>query len=356
MQRKIPKGRGAVVNPTNRFENIHLIDDSEHLCETDVPTPPRLTTQFLPDESRTIICRNDSPDIPFRFSVNPYRGCEHGCAYCYARPTHETLGMNAGLDFESQILVKYRAVDLFRNELNQPPWEGDLVAFSGVTDCYQPIERKLLLTRGLVEVAAEANQAIGIVTKNVLLMRDVDLLAAMAEKRLVQVYLSVTTLDHSLSRELEPRTASPTAKLRAIRELTENGIPVGVMVAPIIPGLNDHQIPQILEACREAGAQSAQYLLLRLPLAVRPIFLEWLGEFRPLARDKVEAMIRDTRDGQWNDSQFGRRHKGQGSYAEQIGNMFRTFAARCGLDQPLPPVDHSLFRPPRFANGQMHLF
>ena len=355
--RKIPTGRGAVINPTNRFESARLEDDTDHLSAEDLAArPSRIATQFLPDEARTVICKNDSPDIPFRYSINPYRGCEHGCAYCYARPGHETLGMNAGLDFEAKILVKFQAADLFRSELNHPTWQGELLALSGVTDCYQPAERQFRITRGLLEVAAEANQVIGIVTKNVLLLRDLDLLAAMAVKNLVHVFLSVTTLDQTLSRQLEPRTASPTAKLRAIRELAGHGIPVGVMVAPVIPGLNDHEVPNILEACRDAGAQSAHYLLLRLPLAVRPIFLEWLAEFRPQARAKVESLIRQTRKGKWNDSQFGRRHRGQGNYAQGMEDLFRTFSARYGLNQKLPPLDTSHFCPPRKANGQLRLF
>ena len=357
MKRKISTARGAVVNPANRFESTCLEDDLEQLSEEELSSAPhQVSTQFLTDESRTIICQNDSPDIPFRYSMNPYRGCEHGCAYCYARPGHENLGMNAGLDFETKILVKFHAADLLRHELNQPSWRGDLLAISGVTDCYQPAERHFRITRGLLEVAAEAHQVIGIVTKNVLLLRDQNLLAAMAQKNLVHVFLSVTTLEQKLSRQLEPRTSAPAAKLRAISELCAAGVPVGVMVAPIIPGLNDHEIPAILEACRDAGALSAHYLLLRLPLAVQPVFLEWLKAYRPLARAKVESLIRQTRQGQLNDSQFGRRHVGQGNYAKGLANMFRTFSTRYGLNNKLPPLDRTQFRPPRTASGQMHLF
>ena len=349
--------RGAVVSPPNRFESTYVEDDWEQLPADELVTEPRkLRTEFFADEAKTIICENNSPDIPFRYSINPYRGCEHGCAYCYARPGHEMLGMNAGLDFESKILVKYEAPNLLRRELNKPSWQGDVLALSGVTDCYQPAEHRFRLTRGLLEVMLEALQPTGIVTKNVRVLRDLDLLVPLAEKSLVHVFLSITTLNDVCARKLEPRTATPDAKLRAIRELTAAGIPVGVMVAPVIPGLNDREMAAILEASRDAGATAAGYILLRLPLAVAPIFMEWLSTHYPSARSRVEALIRETRDGRLNDAEFGRRQSGQGTYAEALGRMFQMFVRKYGLDQRLPLLDRSRFRPPSIPGEQLRLF
>lgn len=350
-------GRGSQLEPPNRFERMHLEADREHADPTESDGPARrLTTQFLPDRTRRIIVSNDSSDIPFRFSINPYRGCEHGCAYCYARPGHEYLGLNAGLDFESKILVKHDAAELLRAELAEPSWQGDMLAISGVTDCYQPAERRFRLTRGLLEVLLEARNALGLITKNALVARDLDLLAPLAELRLVHVYLSVTTLDAELARTLEPRTSPPQMRLQAIARLCQAGVPVGVMAAPIIPGLNDHELPAILTAAKEAGAQTAGYTLLRLPMAVGPIFTDWLARHRPLAAERVLNLIRSTHDGKLNASQFGRRMRGAGPYAEQIQQTFRVFAARLGLDQRLPPVDLARFRPPAPRSGQLRLF
>lgn len=350
-------GRGAQVAPANRFEATRLVDDFEQLDETDdVLDDRRLATVFLDDDSKTIIRENDSPDISFRFSINPYRGCEHGCAYCYARPGHETLGMNAGIDFETKILVKRNAAALLRQELNRPSWPAETIAISGVTDCYQPIERKLRITRSCLEVLAEARQPCGVVTKNALITRDLDLLGPMAALRTFHAAISVTTLDHDLARVLEPRTSNPAARLRAIRELTAAGVPVRVMVAPIIPGLNDQEIPAILQAARDAGAGAASYVLLRLPYAVRPIFEDWLARSRPLAKPRVEALIRESRGGKMNDSRFNSRMRGQGAYAEQINQTFKVFAKMYGLDGPLPELDRSQFRPPVMDGAQRRLF
>ncbi len=350
-------GRGAGVNPPNRFERVHVEDDLEHVDPADeMPGERRVATVFLPNDSRRLITENDSPDVPFRYSINPYRGCEHGCAYCYARPGHETLGMNAGLDFETRVLVKYDAAELLRNELGKPNWQGEVIAISGVTDCYQPAERKFRITRGCLEVMLEARQPLGIITKNSLVTRDLDLLAPLAAQNLVHVHLSITTLDAELARTMEPRTATPQAKLLAIRELSAAGVPVGVMVAPIIPGLNDQHIPAVLEAAREAGASSASYVLLRLPLAVRPIFEEWLARNYPEKADRVLALIRSTREGRLNNSQFGKRMRGQGPYAEQINQAFKVFKKKYGLDRGLPPLDSTQFVPPKPRSGQMRLF
>ena len=351
-------GRAAQIRPPNRFESAHRADDFEQLADDDELFSERrvVQTQYLPDDSKTIIRENDSPDVPFRYSINPYRGCEHGCVYCYARPGHETLGLDAGLDFESKILVKYDAAKLLRRELARPAWDGDFIAMSGVTDCYQPVERKLRFTRACLEVMLEAWQPVGIITKNVLMLRDLDLLAPMAELRLVHVNLSITTLDAELARTMEPRTAAPSAKLRAIAELSAAGVPTRVMVAPIVPGLTDEETPNILKAAAEAGAQSAGYVLLRLPFAVLPIFQDWLARNFPLKKDRVESLIRSTRGGRMSDPRWGSRMRGEGAYAEQIERTFRVFAKKYGLDGPLPPLDSSQFRRPIDAAGQRSLF
>jgi DNA repair photolyase len=352
-----PIGRAAGAAPPNRFERVHAEDDFEQLADADeLPDVRRLPTQFLPDATQTLITENDSPDVPFRFSINPYRGCEHGCAYCYARPGHEMLGMNAGLDFETRILVKHEAPALLRAELARDGWSGEMISISGVTDCYQPAERQFQLTRGCLQVMLEARQPVGIVTKNVLVLRDLDVLQPMAVRRLAHVYISLTTLDNELARTMEPRTATPQARLRAIRELAAAGVPVGVMVAPIIPGLNDCEIPDILKAAREAGAQTAGYLLLRLPWAVRPIFEDWITRNYPDRAERVLSLIRSTRDGRMNDTQWGRRMRGQGPYAEQIAQTVKVFKQKLGLNRQLPALDSSQFTPPKPTSGQLRLF
>jgi DNA repair photolyase len=350
-------GRGSEIRPANRFERTRVEDDFEH-CEEDkeLPGARRVPTEFLPDRTQKIITENDSPDIGFRYSINPYRGCEHGCSYCYARPTHEMLGMNAGIDFETKVLVKHDAARLLRDELAAGGWRGEHIMLSGVTDCYQPAERQFRLTRLLLEVMLEARQAVSLITKNALVLRDLDLLKPMAELHLVQVYLSVTTLDGELARAMEPRTATPAARLRAVAELSAAGVPVGVMVAPVIPGLTDIEMPQILQAAKDAGAQAAGYVLLRLPWTVQPVFLEWLAANRPAVKDRVESLIRETRGGKLYDSTWKARQRGQGAYAEQIQQTFRVFAHKLGLDRSLPELDTSLFRPPRPSSGQLSLF
>lgn len=349
-------GRGAALSPTNRFERVATTPDFEHLVDEEDLIAPAPQTQFFPDQSKTLLSHNDSPDIPFSHSINPYRGCEHGCSYCYARPTHEYLGMGAGIDFESRIMVKYDAAKLFREALCKPGWKGELIVLSGVTDCYQPIERKLKLTRSILEVALEARQPIGIITKNALVARDVDLLAQLAEKQLTEVFVSITSLNAELIGKLEPRTSRPEARLRAIETLARHNIPVGVMTAPIIPGINDHEAPQILKAAKAAGARRAGYVYLRLPYAVAPMFLAWLEEHYPLAKPKVEALIRDSRDGELNKSKFGERMKGTGAYAESFKATFKAFCQKLGLNQERFPLDNSQFRPPKAAGGQRWLF
>ena len=290
-------GRGAHSNPANRFAKIETEQDFEQLeGNADFMRELRkVRTEYFDDDSQSILSENESPDIPFRYSLNPYRGCAHGCAYCYARPTHEYLGLSAGLDFESKIFVKRSAAQLLRAHLSRPAWHVEPIMFSGVTDCYQPAERHFRLTRSCLEVAAEFAQPINIITKNALVTRDIDILAEMAGRKLSRVAVSITTLEQSLAQKLEPRTSSPAARLRAIRQLTDAGIEVSVMVAPVIPGLNDSEIPAILAAAAEHGARYAGYILLRLPLTVKPVFLQWLDMHVPGQREKVVERIKQTR-------------------------------------------------------------
>jgi DNA repair photolyase len=302
------------------------------------------------------VTENVSPDVGFRFSLNPYRGCEHGCSYCYARPTHEYLGYDAGLGFETKILVKHDAPELFRAFLARPTWVPEPVAMSGVTDPYQPCERDYRLTRRCLAVAAAANQPVCLITKSTLVLRDLDLLAPMAARGLIHANVSVTTLDPALARAMEPRAAAPAARFRAIRELAAGGVPVRVLIAPVVPGLTDAEIPAILAAAREAGAAAAGYIMLRLPLSVGPVFLDWLDRVRPGLRNRVEGRVRDVRSGKLNDAAFGRRMSGTGELAGQIGQVFRVFARRHGLDGGLPPYDCSRFRPPPDSSGQGRLF
>lgn len=349
-------GRGARSIPTGRFEKVRREDDVEHLSEDDALAPRRLATEFLPDVAQSIVSENDSPDIPFRFSINPYRGCEHGCSYCYARPTHEYLGLSGGFDFETKIFVKHQAPQLLREWLMRGGGGGERVTMSGVTDCYQPVERELQITRGCLQVLAEAGQAVTIVTKNALVARDIDLLAPLAARRLIQVRISLTTLDAELSRSMEPRTSTPAAKLRAIRQLVEAGIPTGILMAPIIPGLTDSQIPQVLEAAHQAGAQSASYTMLRLPGVVESVFLQWLEAERPGDASRILAGVKAVRGGKLYDARFGSRMKGEGPIAEQIRSTFKVFARKYGLHQPLAGLDEGQFEPPERDPRQKRLF
>ncbi len=314
---------------------------------------PDPRTQFLRDASRSLITTNDSPDIGFEASINPYRGCETGCSYCYARPYHEYLGLSAGLDFETKILVKEDAPELLRAELGSPKWRPQVLAMSGVTDAYQPVERKLGITRRCLEVLAEFRNPVGIVTKHHLVTRDIDVLARLAEHRAVSVTLSVTTLDAELARVLEPRASAPRRRLDAIRALAQAGIPVGVNVAPVIPGLTDHEMLGIIEAAAEAGATHAGWIMLRLPFAVAPLFEQWLGEHRPLAKEKVLGRIREVRTGRLNDPRFGTRMSGEGVFAEQIANMFEVACRKAGFG-PGPRLSTAAFRVP--PGPQLELF
>ena len=318
------RGRGASWSPANRFEKLHVDLNDVDVVDVDPETEerPQRGTQYFRDETKSVITRNNSPDVGFETSLNPYRGCEHGCIYCYARPTHEYLGFSAGLDFESKIMVKTSAPELLRAELESPRWQPQTLVLSGVTDPYQPVERKLGITRGCLEVLARFRNPVAIITKNRLVTRDVDLLRDLAAQNGVAVNISVTSLDSNLQRVLEPRTSSPQARLDAIRQLRSAGIPTGVMVAPIIPGLTDHEVPKIIDACAKAGAQFAGYTIVRLPWAVAPLFEHWLEEHFPERKEKVLGRIRHLRGNRLNNSQWHTRMTGEGIFAEQIASMF----------------------------------
>ena len=346
--------RGAGFNPANRFETRHRVPDPEMDFEIDPEEVANPRTQFIPDLTQTAITSNDSPDIGFTHSINPYRGCEHGCIYCYARPTHEYLGFSAGIDFETRILVKERLPELLRGELQAPKWKPDVIAMSGVTDPYQPIERKLQLTRRCLAILAEFRNPVGIVTKNSLVTRDLDILLELARHQAVVVFVSLTTLDSNLRAIMEPRTSPPKARLAAIQRLSAAGVPVGVMIGPVLPGLTDHEIPALVEAAVKAGAQYAGKTILRLPLAVRPLFDDWLKRHFPDRRDKVLARIRDVRDGKLNDSNFGSRMTGQGKYADQLQQLFDVACRRQGIAGHWPSLSTTAFR--RCDQNQLELF
>src|SRR5213594_4573409 len=348
------RGRGASWSPANRFERLHVdltdidvVDD-----DPDAEERPRRATQYFRDDTKSIITRNSSPDVGFETSLNPYRGCEHGCIYCYARSTHEYLGFSAGLDFESKIMVKTNAPELLCAELESSRWHPQTLVMSGITDPYQPIERKLRITRRCLEVLAKFRNPVAIITKNRLVTRDIDLLCELTKYNAVAVNLSVTSLEPNLQRVLEPRTSSPQARLDAIRQLRSAGIPTGVMVAPVIPGLTDHEIPRILDRCAEAGAQFAAYTIVRLPWAVAPLFEHWLEEHFPDRKEKVIGRIRDLRGKRLNNSQWHTRMTGEGIFAEQIASMF---AVSCRRSRMLarPKLSCASFRRP---GAQLSLF
>jgi DNA repair photolyase len=344
------RGRGTSHNPANRFERLAVVRDG--WCAADDPAPE---TELLHDNSRSIIARNDSPDVGFDTTVNPYRGCEHGCIYCYARPYHEYLGFSAGLDFETKILVKHDAPDLLRAELAAPGWEPQTILLSGVTDPYQPVERRLRIARGCLEVLAECRNPVAITTKSHLVTRDIDLLSELAAHRAAAVCFTVTTLSDALQRTLEPRSSTPRRRLEAVAKMAAAGIPTAVNVAPVIPGLTDHEIPRIVQEAAEAGALTAGYIMLRLPLGVAPLFESWLERHYPDRKEKVLNRIRDMRGGKLYDSSYGKRGRGEGRYAKQIADMFDMACRRAGLDNDWPALSSAAFRrpPPR---GQLELF
>lgn len=337
-------GRGAAINPPNRFERLHLSADP--YADAEPEERPAPLTQFFEDASESLLTKNDSPDVGFAHGLNCYRGCEHGCAYCFARPYHEYLGWSSGLDFETKIMVKLRAPELLRHELSRPKWQAEPIAMSGATDCYQPAERHFKLTRGVLQVCAELRHPIFIITKNALVTRDLDVLSELARYNCVAVHVSVTSLDTDLAGKLEPRASRPAARLRAIRELTAAGIPVGVMVAPTIPGLTDHEMPAILDAAAEAGAKRAGYVLLRLPFAVKDVFESWLDRHVPGKKARILDRLKALHGGRLYDSTWRQRQTGGGVFAEQLRTMFDVACRRAGLNQEPLALSTGHFRKP----------
>jgi len=326
--------RGTTLNLHNRFEtrSTETFDDGWDKFAEDLQLPV-VETQFIPDQTKSIISYNESPDLPMMASINPYRGCEHGCSYCYARPSHEYLGYNSAVDFESKILVKHNAPELLRKEMLKPSWKPQVIMLSGNTDCYQPVERKLGITRKILEVCLEFKNPVGIITKNTVCLRDIDILSEMAKLDLVMMNFSITTLDLHLSRKLEPRTAAPYRKLEAIQKLSEAGVPCGVNNAPIIPGLNDGETPRILEESAKAGAISAGFIMLRLSYGNKDIFTDWLRRNVPMEADKVLKRIMMVRDGKLNETEFGTRMKGEGAYADYIKQQFNVYCRKYHLNE-----------------------
>jgi DNA repair photolyase len=349
------KGRGSLSNPVGRFERqkLEAADDGWYVEEQ----PDSIATTIEADRARSIISTNDSPDIPFEYSINPYRGCEHGCIYCYARPSHAYLGLSAGIDFETRLFYKADAGKLLEAELARPGYECKRIMLGANTDPYQPIERHQRVTREVLEVLARTRHPVSVITKGALILRDLDLLQDLARDGLVSVAVSITTLSAETKRVLEPRTASPAARLKVVQELNAAGVPTGVMVAPVIPAITDHEMEAILEAAAAAGAHWASYTLVRLPHEIKDLFRDWLSEHFPLKAAHVMSLIRDTRGGRDNDPQFGSRMRGTGPIAELLRARFQIACKRLGLNsgsRGIPQATH-LFRPPIVAGTQFSL-
>ncbi len=343
------KGRGAEENPRNRFvplEYDFVDEDVAQWTDQDISEAERPRTELFEDNTRTILARNESPDVSFDASVNPYRGCEHGCVYCFARPFHEYLGFSLGLDFESKILVKRDAPQLLRTELTKTSWKPKLVGFSGATDAYQPIERRLELTRGCLKVLAEFRNPTVLMTKNFLATRDIDVWQELAANNAGVVFFSTTTLDADLARKLEPRASSPRKRLEAVEAFAKAGVPVGVLTSPVIPGLTDHEIPGLLKAAADAGAQYASFTVLRLPHGVKNLFVSWLQRHFPDRESKVLNRIRELRDGKLSDPRYQERHRGDGIFAQQIAAMFQVSLKKNGLKRGAPKLTTANFRRP----------
>jgi DNA repair photolyase len=344
------RGRGSAENPANRFEKIEYIPDEEEISNGVSPK-----TEYYRDSTRSIIAYNDSPDVGFDAGINPYRGCEHGCIYCYARPTHEYFGLSLGLDFETKIFVKEDAPHLLRTELLSPKWKPQAIALSGNTDPYQPAERHFQLTRECLRVLAEFRNPVGIVTKNYLVTRDIDILKTLSEYDAALVAVSVTTLDPNLARAMEPRTSQPEYRLKAIQKLSENGIPAMVLVAPVIPGLTDHEMVKIVQSAVDAGARQAGYIMLRLPYGVGALFQNWLERHYPDKKNKVLNRILSIRGGMLNTSEFYERMKGVGVYAEQVRKIFELSCRKAGIEGNKFELSSENFRRPG-TSEQLNLF
>lgn len=348
------KGRGALSNPQGRFDRTGLeaFDDGWYREEA----PESVATTLQPDSARSVITTNDSPDVGFEYSINPYRGCEHGCIYCYARPSHAYMGLSSGLDFETRLFYKADVRTVLEAQLARPGYVCKPIMLGANTDPYQPVERRLAVTRTVLEVLAAARHPVSLITKGVGVVRDIELLSEMARDNLTAVTVSVTTLDADIKRTLEPRAAAPQARLKVIRALADAGIPVGVMVAPVVPAITDHEMERILKAAVAAGARSAGYVLLRLPYEVKHLFKEWLAQHYPQRAQHVMSLVRDARGGRENDAQFGTRMRGTGAYAELIRSRFALARRRLGLDSMRSrPLETAHFRPPRRAGAQLQL-
>src|SRR5690242_20272330 len=348
-------GRGAVSNASSRYdrEKRVLFDDGWNDEEEELPA---LKTQLIRDTTRTIIARNTSPDISFDRSINPYRGCEHGCIYCFARPTHAYLGFSPGTDFESRLFAKPNAAELLAKELSAPGYVPRMIAIGTNTDAYQPIEKKMRIMRSILEVLRDFKHPVGIVTKSPLVLRDIDILSEMARENLAKVALSVTTLDRKLARTMEPRAGTPTRRLQAIKALSDAGIPTGVMFAPVIPALNDGEMEQVLSAAADCGARTAGYVLLRLPLEIKDLFREWLEANEPGRAKHVMSLIRQMRGGKDYDAQWSTRMKGTGPYAEMLAKRFQMAVKRTGLNKDSKPLSLTKFRKPPRTGDQLSLF
>jgi len=350
-----PRGRGAQSNATGRFESrVREAFDDGWTSDDEAPAP--LRTHVTPERAKTIISRNDSPDVGFDRSINPYRGCEHGCIYCYARPSHAYVGLSPGLDFESRIFFKPEAGRLLTRELSRPSYQPGVIHIGGNTDPYQPQERRLRVTRGVIETLERFAHPFSIITKSALILRDLDVIGPMGAAHLVRAAVSVTTLDRALARAMEPRAATPEKRLAAIRGLADAGCPVAVMFAPVIPGLNDHELEAVLERAAEAGATGAGYVVLRLPLEIKDLFREWLEAARPDRAARVMSLVRQMRHGKDYDVRWGERMKGDGPIAEIIGARFAAAKRRYGLDKPRAPLDLTQFKVPRAPTAQLDLF
>ncbi|MDP1911727.1 PA0069 family radical SAM protein [Brevundimonas sp.] len=349
------KGRGARSNASGRFEpeTVEAFDDG--WTGDDVEAAP-LRTTLTPEHARTIIAKNTSPDIGFDRSINPYKGCEHGCIYCYARPSHAFMGLSPGLDFESRLFFKPEAARLLEQDLSKPRYVCKRIHIGGNTDPYQPVERELNSTRSILEVMQRFNHPFSIITKSVLIVRDADILGPMGRAGLASAMVSITTLDRGLARTMEPRASTPAKRLEAIRRLADAGCAVGVGFAPVIPGLNDHELESVLEAASKAGATSAMYVTLRLPLEIKDLFREWLADARPDRAARVMSLIRQTRGGRDYDADWSQRMKGTGPVAELIAARFKAAIKRYGLDGPRKPLDETQFRIPADARPQLELF
>jgi len=350
-----PRGRGAQTNATGRFESLTNEAFDDGWTDGDA-LPPKLKTTLSIDRARTIINRNDSPDIGFDRSINPYRGCEHGCIYCFARPTHAYLGLSPGLDFESRLYFKPEAARLLEKELSRPKYSCERIQLGANTDPYQPIERGLRVTRGVLEVLDRFNHPVGITTKNAMIVRDADILGRMGKAGLACAAMSITTLDRRLARAMEPRASTPERRLEAVQKMSQAGLPMIVGVAPIIPGLNDHEIEQILQRGKEAGARYAHFTVLRLPLEIKDLFREWLQAERPQRAARVMSLVRQMRGGKDYDSEWTKRMKGEGPIADLIAARFKAACKRLGLNQDRLKLDTGQFRPPPRAGDQLPLF